>query len=126
MISASAFSRSPAVEPVRGISIEQYTEVNPDNDPGYNWGAKTSVALQVGPTQNRPLQANGLPTTLLLIGLLTLPFFLWRGIMKNLDKVEVATAEHSAETVDLMSEREKRSGGQGQQDNEQDEGKKAS
>jgi hypothetical protein len=113
----SVMGRSPAVEPVTGISIDQYEEVNPSNDPGFNWNTKlskaasttlvtTRVPAQNGLIKGTTSQGKSLPTTLFLIGLLTLPFFLWKGLMKGLEKSDSGTA--NAETVDLMSEREKR------------------
>ena len=37
LFSYSTMGRSPAVEPVTGISIDQYREVDPKNDPGFKW-----------------------------------------------------------------------------------------
>jgi hypothetical protein len=119
VFSATTFARSPAVEPVTGISIDQYKQVDPSNDPGFDWNQQNSKAVSTSlittrvPSQNSLIQKTrsqekSLGTTLLLIALLTLPFFIWNVAMRGLDKT---TAAHgvTAETVDLSSEREKRS-----------------
>ena len=114
----SVFARSPAVEPVTGISIDQYQEVSPSKDPGYNWNQGNSAAStslittrvpsQRGLIQGTSSQGKSLGTTLFLIALLTLPFISWNLAMKSLEKKKSASLE-PAPTVDLNSEREKRS-----------------
>lgn len=123
--SMMAFGRSPAVEPITGIDIGKYKEVDPAQDPGFNWKQGDYVQETSLITTRRPAekaliertraQKKSWPTYLFLFGLITLPFALWYSIMKGLEGKEnhsstavASTENYTNNTVDLHSEREKR------------------
>lgn len=126
LVSVLSFGRSPAVEPITGIDIGKYKEVDPANDPGFDWKQADYVKETTGlittrvPAQRALIestkgQRKSWPTYLFLLGLVTLPFALWYSIMKGLEDREgtPASANISPEasvnnTVDLNVEREKR------------------
>lgn len=123
--SLMAFGRAPAVEPVTGIDIGKYKEVDPSQDPGFNWKQsdyvqETSLITTRKPAEKALIertkaQRKSWPTYAFLIGLVTLPFALWYSIMKGLEGKEESTTataniteNYTNNTVDLHSEREKR------------------
>lgn len=125
LLSVATFGRSPAVEPITGISIDEYKEVSPKQDPGFNWRQsdfvqETSLIATRQPAERLLIkqtrsQKKSWPTYLFLFSLISLPFVLWYSIMKGLDNKSLQTYEgidpiHSAtaNTVDLNQEREKR------------------
>jgi hypothetical protein len=125
LFSVLSFGRAPAVEPVTGIDIGKYKEVDPAQDPGFNWRQgeyvqETSIITTRVPAQKALIektrnQTKTWPTYAFLLGLITLPFVLWYSIMKGLeDNESYATSEVHHEqpvlnnTVDLHQEREKR------------------
>ncbi len=125
LLSFTTFGRAPAVEPVTGIDIGKYKEVDPAQDPGFNWRQgeyvqETSLITTRVPAQKALIektrnQTKTWPTYAFLFGLITLPFVLWYSIMKGLEDNEsyatgaVHHEEHTVNnTVDLNLEREKR------------------
>ena len=138
LLSLTTFGRSPAVEPIRGISISEYKEVDPKADPGFNWRQSDFVQETALVTTRTPAERSLInqtksqrktwPTYVFLVSLLGLPFVLWYSVMKGLeDKGSegfVAHGEHSGDvdnTIDFNQEREKR-----QKDNEESDISKAS
>lgn len=127
-LSSAAFGRAPAVEPIRGISIDDYREVDPKRDPGFNWNQNdvvrdTSLITTREPAQKALIadtesQNKNWPTYVFLASLITLPFVLWYSVMKGLEESEKhahhepttgsPNLPHHDNTVDLMAEREKR------------------
>jgi len=124
-------ARSPAVEPVTGISIDQYQEVSPQEDPGFNWKKPTDITSNTSLITTRTPAESGLisktenqtkswPVTLFLLGLICLPFALWYSVMKGLEDREdlvnqSSTKNITGNTVDLNEERKKRNS---EQDND--------
>lgn len=125
LLSLMSFGRAPAVEPVTGIDIGKYKEVDPSQDPGFNWKQSDYVQETSLITTRRPAekalidrtkaQRKSWPTYVFLFGLVTLPFALWYSIMKGLEGKEertvteaTSTEAYTNNTVDLHSEREKR------------------
>ena len=125
-LTTATFGRAPAVEPIRGISIKEYKEVDPASDPGFDWRQDSLTVQNTGlittrePAQkdlitNTTSQKKSWPTYAFLLSLLTLPFVLWYSVMKGLEGHEMAEHESTGEnyphhdnTVDLLSERNKR------------------
>ena len=99
-----AEARKPAVEPVTGISIQDYKEIPPSQAKGYNFqkGKPQNVAKKgTSPTitnttvktvetkttkQLSGADAPAWPVSLFLFVLIALPFGAWFGIMKSLQK----------------------------------------
>lgn len=125
VISLTTFGRAPAVEPVRGISIDQYQETDPAQDPGFNWKQgdyvqetsliTTRVPAEAALINKTSNQSKSWPTYVFLISLLTLPFVLWYSVMKGLENPDadpsesISQAEESvASTYNLSEERKKR------------------
>lgn len=123
LFSLSSFGRSPAVEPIRGISINEYREVDPKSDPGFNWRQsdyvqETSLVTTRTPAERKLIgqtksQRKSWPTYAFLISLIGLPFVLWYSIMKSLEDKEEpkAMAQHSQSennTIDFSEAREQR------------------
>ncbi|MCF8058761.1 MAG: hypothetical protein K9K67_05660 [Bacteriovoracaceae bacterium] len=126
LLSTAAFGRSPAVEPVTGISIEEYKEVSPKQDPGFNWQQRnfvidsTILVKTREPAEKKLInqtksQRKSWPTYLFLFSLVSLPFALWYSIMKGLENknsqdhyVIEPVFSATSNTVDLNKEREKR------------------
>lgn len=105
-------AREPAVEPVTGISIDDYKVIPPSQAKGYefqkgkptNVGQKTPVQktitnttattevtnIETKTTKQLQTDAPGWPTSLFLFVLIALPFGAWFGIMRSLqeDKTE--------------------------------------
>ena len=125
LLSLSAFGRSPAVEPIRGISINEYKEVDPAADPGFNWRQSPYVEETTLVNTRFPAESNLIkqtksqrkswPTYVFLVSLIGLPFVLWYSVMKGLEDKEpsqnvihdVATGV-ATNTIDFNEEREKR------------------
>lgn len=136
VLSITTFGRAPAVEPVRGISIEQYQETNPATDPGFNWKEAdyvqetslitTRVPAEAALINRTSNQSKSWPTYVFLVSLLTLPFVLWYSVMKGLESPEtdpsesISSSENVASTYNLSEERKKR------QQSEKDDISKAS
>lgn len=132
IFSSTLEARSPAVEPVTGISIDQYQEVSPQEDPGFNWKKPTDITSNTSlittrtPAESALItktenQTKSWPVILFLLGLICLPFALWYSVMKGLeDKDEFVNQspiqDISGNTVDLNAERKKRSGEQDKDD----------
>ncbi|GAB4012918.1 MAG: hypothetical protein Fur0010_09190 [Bdellovibrio sp.] len=56
---SQGLARKPAVDPVQGISIDQYEEVKPSEDPGFNFGEETR-----GPANNSSVEQSDKAPTL--------------------------------------------------------------
>lgn len=106
-------AREPAVEPVTGISIDDYKVIPPSQAKGYefqkgkpsnvaqkapvqktttttNTTATTVTNIETKSTKQLQTDAPGWPTSLFLFVLIALPFGAWFGIMRSLqeDKTE--------------------------------------
>jgi hypothetical protein len=125
LLSLSAFGRSPAVEPIRGISIKEYKEVDPAMDPGFNWRQSPYVEETTLVNTRFPAESNLIkktksqrkswPTYVFLVSLIGLPFVLWYSIMKGLEEKEPSqNAVHDVatgvanNTIDFNEEKERR------------------
>ena len=125
----STKARQPAVDPVQGISIDEYKDVPPEKNKGsYEFserptpqnkretvtqGAKPknpgqSVQKEI---QNRqvasPTQKTDWPLGFLLVALLALPFAIWWIFQKNL-KNHQTPPPHTDNTVDLREHRNRK------------------
>lgn len=120
-------SREPAVEPVMGLSIEEYENVPPEESQGFNFEQKDAQETQRGPSgqqqlsrpqtpaaarnlinQSNQTSTTDTPATLFYILLCLLPFIVWFGLMKNLDGNQ--EENFTAEMYDLEEQRRKREG----------------
>ncbi len=100
-------AREPAVEPVTGISIDDYKVIPPSQAKGYDFqkGKPKSVAdkqpiqkttdttattafkkVETKTTKQLGSEAPAWPTSILLFLLVALPFGAWFGIMKSLEQ----------------------------------------
>lgn len=79
-ISTSLFaSRGPAVEPVTGISIEEYNETTPQPGRGFDFNQADSF-FEKAPTDT----SLTMTTVAFLIFASALPFIVWVGVMRAL------------------------------------------
>lgn len=110
LLSSPLFARSPAVEPVSGISIEEYREVEPSKAAGYNFTREEPPYEQSG--KNAQLT----PTTaFFLIVASALPFVVWFGIMRALPDATPTTPQQSqTPTLSIIN-------GEGGKSDEEDE-----
>lgn len=118
-------ARRPAVEPVMGLSIEEYENVTPEQSQGFNFERPQAdrppqnenvnidsirQGNSIAPRNliNQPSSAteSSAPATLFYILLSLLPFIVWFGLMKNLDAEQ--QVDNSAEMYDLEEQRRKR------------------
>lgn len=117
VLSLSAFARSPAVEPVMGISIEELDHVHPDDATPFDFsnseGASRSPAIEVdtnydfaAPARVEANQRNENAIPIPLIGLaVVLPVFIWFALLRNLETDGSKTADSNG-TIDLEARRE--------------------
>lgn len=122
--SFNLFGRSPAVEPVMGISIEEYENVPPEEATPYDF-AETSQAkapsrapaIEVpssfeftapSRTFSQVEAETNVPPYLIFMALL-LPLIVWFGLLKNLDKSfeNPAQAENMVNIEELRKKRAK-------------------
>ncbi|WP_127718096.1 hypothetical protein [Halobacteriovorax sp. HLS] len=107
-----SFARKPAVEPVTGISIDQYDDVAPEKATPYNFNQKKTKALTPVKTKKEvkqktlnQMQEKTTSTTnqvLVLLMVMVLPIAVWLGLMKG-----VKDLDHEApnNVVDLNSKK---------------------
>ncbi len=119
LFSATAFGRAPAVEPVTGISIDQYREADPKKDPGFNWHQDSSKYVRLK-TDNRTGQRSTASydspssvtmTAIFLLAIVAFPIALWFTLMKSFPAAPASTPEdtaHQSVTIDLAAERSRR------------------
>lgn len=99
LLPLSAFARKPAVEPITGISIDDYRDVPPSKAKGYNWNEGeskvTSEAIAPkGDTSKLPTRSIAdstgpdLKPAFILVLLLVLPFGIWFFMNGKLDEPE--------------------------------------
>ena len=101
-------ARGPAVEPVQGISIDDYKEVPPSQAKGYQFtNGKPKVLTRKVTYKPSFTKVNNKterqvygpdaswPTSIILFLLVVMPFGLWFSIMKSLDSKEVETFENT-------------------------------
>lgn len=99
LLPLSAFARKPAIEPVTGISIDDYKEVPPSQAKGYNWNEenKKVTAEAIAPKgdvtklPSRSISeetAPDLKPAIILVLLLVLPFGIWFFLNGKLDSPE--------------------------------------
>tara|TARA_R110000868_G_scaffold16687_11_gene74218 strand:- start:2959 stop:3348 length:390 start_codon:yes stop_codon:yes gene_type:complete len=72
-------ARSPAVEPVTGISIEEYTETKPSPSSGFDF-TKTDESYAKAPSDT----GLSLTSAIFLFLASSLPFVVWFGVMRAL------------------------------------------
>lgn len=94
----SSQARRPAVEPVMGISVDEYKEVAPEKTKPYNFTQEPQVeeVSSSTSTTNTPIVTqkalenstdNPSVTTAILVIFLSLPFAVWWAIMKKLPQI---------------------------------------
>ena len=99
LLPLSAFARKPAIEPVTGISIDDYKEVPPSQAKGYNWNEEnkkvtTEAIAPKGDVTKLPSRsiseetAPDLKPAIILVLLLVLPFGIWFFLNGKLDSPE--------------------------------------
>lgn len=121
LFSFKSYSRAPAVDPVMGISIEEYERVDPADAKPFDFSETDQTvegqnnAFSSAPLAPRSLQlssdqSKGPPTYFYII-LSLLPFVIWYGVMKNLETSDGQSdlTEDLNNTYDLSAQREKRS-----------------
>ncbi len=129
--SLSSFARKPAIEPVRGISIDHYKEVKPSQDPGFNFNSTTERAPSNKVTNTKTYRttssdanhtpSNTLPGVFFLITLAAMPFGLWWLVVNHKDEETHTVQSTPSNTYDFMKEKENRT-----THNDDDDIKKAS
>ncbi|PIP90116.1 MAG: hypothetical protein COW01_09560 [Bdellovibrionales bacterium CG12_big_fil_rev_8_21_14_0_65_38_15] len=88
-ISSSLFaSRGPAVEPVTGISIEEYNETTPQPGRGFDFN-QTDTFFEKAPTDT----SLTMTTVAFLIFASSLPFIVWFGVMRALPDATPVNSE---------------------------------
>ena len=111
LFSYSTMGRSPAVEPVTGISIDQYREVDPKNDPGFKWDQDKSKHIRLMGKKSDYSSASSVTTTLLFFAALAaFPLAMWFALMKSFPSTpsQPENTGHQSVTIDLAAERSKR------------------
>jgi hypothetical protein len=91
LLSTPLWARSPAVEPVTGISIEEYKEVDSKNAKGYDFTRHEITNVE----QTSSESDLSVATTIFLILASALPFVVWFGVMRALPD---ASEEHQKTT----------------------------
>ena len=115
-VSASAWSRKPAVQPVSGISIEGYNDVPAKKAKGFNWEQKTGrkirrdITSQQSPVVHTEKESHSaIPTSLLLAILVFTPFIIWLAVMrKTYGKGEESLINEYKNIANLAEEKERR------------------
>lgn len=113
-------ARGPAVEPVTGISIDDYKEIPPEQAKGYDFqkGKPKAIAKKahsessIAPTKpvvtktEKQIYSEGpsWPISIFLILLVALPFGAWFGVLKGLSSEET-TEEAPSNTIAFPSKR---------------------
>lgn len=110
----SSFARKPAVEPVTGISIDEYKDVPPSQAQGYDWNqgqtTKTKKVNQVaapkGDVTKLPEQeitmtsVPDLTPAVMLMFMLLLPFGIWFFLLGKLETPENEVGFQDEEDLD--------------------------
>jgi len=90
--STQALARKPAVEPVQGISIDEYKEVSPAQEKGFNFSneerAPANNKVENAPEQKTPESApvSWWPLLALPVGL---AFMMWNLLQKGAQKTQL-------------------------------------
>ncbi len=117
------YGRSPAVEPVMGLSIEEYETVSPENATPYDFAETTTEAkaparapaIEVpssfeftapSRTFSQVEAETRVPPYLIFMALL-LPLIVWFGLLKNIDK-SFENPTQAENMVSLEEQRQKR------------------
>lgn len=107
------FARGPAVEPVTGISIDQYDDVPPSKATPFDFSqdseAKKAQPIKKGTVKETNLEAleDSKSTTnkyIVILMVCLLPVAVWLGLMKGVKDLD---QEVPSNIVDLDSKREK-------------------
>ncbi|MBK24365.1 MAG: hypothetical protein CME70_10245 [Halobacteriovorax sp.] len=99
LLPLTAFARKPAVEPVTGISIDDYKEVPPEQAKGFDWNnenknlrveANSKPAIKVDVTklpeqEIMTVSTPDLTPAIILMMMLALPFGIWFFLLGKLD-----------------------------------------
>jgi hypothetical protein len=132
LLGTEAFGRSPAVEPISGISIDNYNDVPPEQAKGYDFDQKGTARKPAAPggetsayesnarsaiTKSAPALtkekatdgtwAQGLAVLLLLSAL---PIIVRVGVVQLLKRSREESANDHAETIDFNLARSKKMG----------------
>lgn len=94
ILTSPLFARSPAVEPVQGISIEEYREVDSTQAKGYDF-AKYEAH------QTRPNSELSFTTGFFLLVVSALPFVVWFGVMRALPDATPKAPEQGTQKPNL-------------------------
>lgn len=127
LLSSASFGRAPAVEPVTGISIDQYREVDPKEDKGFDWHQDSSKFTRFKNNRTTGQRASvaydsSASTTMsvvFLVAIVAFPIALWFTLMKSFPNTPSSSPEnsgHQSVTIDLATERSKREEKEGEED----------
>lgn len=110
-----AQARKPAVEPVTGISIDDYKEVPPSEAQGYDWnkGQNNQANRKPKSVEQAPVNTDELPQkeietvstpdltpAVVLLFMLSLPFGIWFFLLGKLEKPENEVGFQEDEDLD--------------------------
>ena len=104
-ISIPSFARKPAVDPVRGISIEEYQKANPGKTKGFNFEKKQESRTPAMKSKNLSAgDEKEISITMLFFVLLSLHigawFFISKKVKKDYQSHSEAEAQHSSDDHD--------------------------
>jgi len=109
----TSFARKPAVEPVTGISIDEYKDVPPSEAQGFNWNqdskntksenVQAKVDVEKLPEQEINITSGpDLTPAMILMFMLVLPFGIWFFLLGKLDAPENEVGFEEQEDIDNM------------------------
>ncbi|PIK14979.1 hypothetical protein [Halobacteriovorax sp. JY17] len=110
--SSMTFARKPAVEPVSGISIDQYDDVAPSKATPFDF-TQNEKSKSLAPVRKSPVKETNVEMmddsksttnkTIVILMICLLPIAVWLGLMKGVKDLE---EEVPSNVVDLDSKRE--------------------
>ena len=111
IVSSISFARGPAVEPVTGISIDQYDDVPPSQATPFDF-TQNVKSKQLKPVKKTPVKETDLATLedtqsntnkyIVIMMVCLLPIAVWLGLMKGVKDLE---EEIPSNIVELDSKR---------------------
>lgn len=136
MTPTSVQGRSPAVEPVTGLSVDEYPEIEPSKAKGIEFTERSSTITNnkretSSITEGRANRESTLSTSnqggfpiSLIVFVLLLPLVVWYGVMRNLDPSQREQAMEEA--IDLAKYRNEKKAATEDKKEEEDSLPKAS
>jgi len=102
---APVMGRSPAVEPVKGLSIEEYDQVPPSKARGFDFSQQkkepiTKQLRKISSTSNP--NNNNWSASLLVFFLFAIPFIMWFGVMRSLKDGRSSIASEHNELLSIQ------------------------